>query len=165
MHLLSSRSASVLYNNASKAYLPRYLSNRPLSGYHSKVAAYPFTLSPTAALETFAQFPLTPHILNSFDPLKLPDYFSKFGLNIPKATEEHALKPDKFSAVYFPAWFLYAALRDKQAGPGVLVNRAYVCFCNLLECSTSADVLTRRYIPGMSRCSSQPMYLERRRVT
>ena len=93
------------------------------SGYHSKVVAYPFTLSPSAALESFAHFPLTPHILNSFDPMKLPEYITKYKLDIPQATEEFALKPDKFSAVYFPAWFVYAALLSAETGSGSLVQR------------------------------------------
>ncbi|VDB84246.1 unnamed protein product [Peniophora sp. CBMAI 1063] len=58
--------------------------------------------------------------------MKLPEYFSKHGLDIPKATEEQALKPDKFSAVYFPAWFLYASLRSSETNSGILINRAYV---------------------------------------
>lgn len=97
-----------------------------VSCYHSKVTAYPFTISPTEALESFASVPLTPYILNSFDPMKLSEYFFKYNLNIPKATEEVALKPEKFSAVYYPAWFLYAALHSSKNDFGILINQAYV---------------------------------------
>ncbi|KZV74061.1 hypothetical protein PENSPDRAFT_234714 [Peniophora sp. CONT] len=124
--MLSSRFPPALHRSISRASLLRYrVSNGTRSEYHSKVAAYPFTLSPTAAIENFAHFPLTPHILNSFNPMKLGEYFSKSGLDIPRATAEHALKPDKFSAVYFPAWFVYAALRAEESGFGLLFNRAY----------------------------------------
>ena len=95
-------------------------------------------------------------ILNSYDPMKIFEYISKHGLDLAKATEDFALKPDKFSAVYFPAWFVYASLRSlNKPNAGLIVNRAYVkpdskrykrtLILNVLLCS---------YVAGMIETSS-----------